>query len=397
MKALILRYLFALTLCLSFSASTASAKTLCAGLTVDCGSTPEATFDQQGRLWLVNVHQGFLYVQYSDDLAQSFSKAIKVNDSAEHIESKGDSRPQIAVDSAGRLFISWVQKTEGKYAGRVRFTRSLDQGKSFEQVRTINRDVGLIGHRFVRMQLDAEGNILLAWLDKRDRVAAKKKGLEYRGTALYSVRSYDHGERFSANQNLADHSCECCRLASAVDDDGGMYVFWRMIFDKNTRDHALLYLPKNQTVQPLVRATYDQWQIDACPHHGPDMDYMNGKLHLTWFSQGEAHSGLMYAAYDIKSKQFSTTQSVDASPQASHPQIASNGQQLFQVWKRFNGENTVVLSRVSVDQGQSWSQDKRLTQTAGSSDHPLLIRNKNKVFLSWLSSDEGYQLLALED
>ena len=289
-----------------------------------------------------------------------------------------------------------MQKTEGKYAGRVRFTRSLDQGKSFDKVRTINTDEGLIGHRFVRMQLDSEGSILLAWLDKRDRVAAKKKGQKYRGTALYSVRSNDHGISFSPNINLANHSCECCRLASTVDAEEGMYLFWRMIFDKNTRDHALLYLPKDQSVEPLLRASYDQWQVDACPHHGPDMEYMNGKLFLTWFSQGDAQSGLMYASYDPQSNRFSPTQSLDASPQASHPQIAGNGKELFQVWKRFNGENTLILSRVSSDQGQSWSKDKVLTQTAGSSDHPRLIRMQNKVYLSWLSADEGYQLLALE-
>ncbi|MDG1249186.1 MAG: hypothetical protein P8O75_00970 [Gammaproteobacteria bacterium] len=396
MKAPIYRFLFSSLLLVALSVTVAVGETVCEGAIVDCGTTPEATFDQQGRLWLVSVHQGFLYLQHSDNQAQSFSTPVKVNAAIERIESRGDSRPQIAVDKEGRLFISWVQKTEGKYAGRVRFTRSLDQGKSFDKVRTINTDEGLIGHRFVRMQLDSEGSILLAWLDKRDRVAAKKKGQKYRGTALYSVRSNDHGISFSPNINLANHSCECCRLASTVDAEEGMYLFWRMIFDKNTRDHALLYLPKDQSVEPLLRASYDQWQVDACPHHGPDMEYMNGKLFLTWFSQGDAQSGLMYASYDPQSNRFSPTQSLDASPQASHPQIAGNGKELFQVWKRFNGENTLILSRVSSDQGQSWSKDKVLTQTAGSSDHPRLIRMQNKVYLSWLSADEGYQLLALE-
>jgi len=395
MKAPIYRFLFSLVLLSSLSVMVAFGKTDCEGSIVDCGTTPEAIFDQQGRLWLVNVHQGFLYLQYSDNQAQSFSTPVKVNAAVERIESRGDSRPQIAVDKAGRLFISWIQKTEGKYAGRVRFTRSLNQGKSFDEVRTINTDEGLIGHRFVRMQLDSEGNILLAWLDKRDRVAAKKKGKEYRGTALYSVRSNDHGVSFSPNTNLANHSCECCRLASAVDAEEGMYLFWRMIFNKNTRDHALLYLPKDQPAQALFRASHDQWQVDACPHHGPDMEYMDGKLFLTWFSQGDAQSGLMYASYNPQSNRFSATQSLDASPQASHPQIAGNGKQLFQVWKRFDGEKTLILSRVSSDQGQSWSKDKVLTQTAGSSDHPMLIRTQQKVYLSWLSADEGYQLLAL--
>ena len=396
MKAPIYRFLFSSLLLVALSVTVAVGETVCEGAIVDCSTTPEATFDQQGRLWLVSVHQGFLYLQHSDNQAQSFSTPVKVNAAIERIESRGDSRPQIAVDKEGRLFISWVQKTEGKYAGRVRFTRSLDQGKSFDKVRTINTDEGLIGHRFVRMQLDSEGSILLAWLDKRDRVAAKKKGQKYHGTALYSVRSNDHGVSFSPNINLANHSCECCRLASTVDAEEGMYLFWRMIFDKNTRDHALLYLPKDQSVEPLLRASYDQWQVDACPHHGPDMEYMNGKLFLTWFSQGDAQSGLMYASYDPQSNRFSPTQSLDASPQASHPQIAGNGKELFQVWKRFNGENTLILSRVSSDQGQSWSKDKVLTQTAGSSDHPRLIRMQNKVYLSWLSADEGYQLLALE-
>lgn len=396
MKVFIYRFLFGAILCFSFGVSVAAANAPCEGSILHCGTTPEAVFDQQGRLWLVNVHQGYLYLQYSDDQAESFSVPVKINAVAEQVESRGDSRPQIAVDSNRRLFISWVQKTEGKYAGRVRFTRSIDQGQSFDKVRTINTDEGLIGHRFVRMQLDSDGNILLAWLDKRDKVAARKRGQEYRGTALYSVRSNDHGVSFSANTRLANHSCECCRLTSAVDNEDGMYIFWRMIFGKNTRDHGLLYLPKDQVEQPLLRASYDQWQVDACPHHGPDMEYMDGKLFLTWFSQGTAQSGLMYASYDPQSKRFSPTQSLDSSPQASHPQIAGDGERLFQVWKRFDGENTLILSRVSFDQGQTWSNDQLVTKTAGSSDHPMLIRLENQVYLSLLIADEGYQLLALE-
>jgi hypothetical protein len=38
-----------------------------------------------------------------------------------------------------------------------------------------------------------------------------------------------------------------------------------------------------------------------------------------------------------------------------------------------------------------------MATTAQSSDHPLLIEHKGKAYLSWLTREEGYRLVPLDD
>jgi hypothetical protein len=66
-------------------------------------------------------------------------------------------------------------------------------------------------------------------------------------------------------------------------------------------------------------------------------------------------------------------------------------------WKEFDGEKSLVLAKVSRDDGLTWSVPKSVAETADASDHPLLVDVKGKAYLSWLTRQEGYRLTALED
>ena len=45
----------------------------------------------------------------------------------------------------------------------------------------------------------------------------------------------------------------------------------------------------------------------------------------------------------------------------------------------------------SKDSGISWSKNKIVSTTAGSSDHPQLVKDSETVYLSWHTQDEGYR------
>ena len=71
------------------------------------------------------------------------------------------------------------------------------------------------------------------------------------------------------------------------------------------------------------------------------------------------------------------------------------GQTVFLVWKEFDGKKTDIFMKTSKDAGNSWSQNKVISTTAGSSDHPLLVKNSKAVYLSWHTQDEGYRFIEL--
>jgi len=387
-------------------AGQASADIGCAGaevISVDCGQTPSAHYDSDGRLWVIFAQNQHAYAVRSDDGGDTFSAPVQVNASPENIETNGENRPKILTDAAtGMIYVSWTQKTAGQHTGNIRFSRSGDGGQSFEPVRTINDDGLLTSHRFESLFLASSGHLYITWLDKRELEYAAQRGESYTGSGVFYTVSDDHGQTFAANRKIADHSCECCRIAVAPHGDDGMALMWRHVFDGTTRDHAIAGVGPDGVRTAFSRATLDDWQIDACPHHGPAMalssaDTDDAVYHMTWFSAGDRHKGIYYGRHNLTAGDTGQVRQIDGSAGASHPQIAQWQGMQHLVWKRFDGIDTKLLWIYSRDNGANWSEPQPLASTDGASDHPLLVTGPGGLQASWHSRNEGYQLLALPE
>ena len=387
-------------------AGQASADIGCAGaevISVDCGQTPSAHYDSDGRLWVIFAQNQHAYAVRSDDGGDTFSAPVQVNASPENIETNGENRPKILTDAAtGMIYVSWTQKTAGQHTGNIRFSRSGDGGQSFEPVRTINDDGLLTSHRFESLFLASSGHLYITWLDKRELEYAAQRGESYTGSGVFYTVSDDHGQTFAANRKIADHSCECCRIAVAPHGDDGMALMWRHVFDGTTRDHAIAGVGPDGVRTAFSRATLDDWQIDACPHHGPAMalssaDTDDAVYHMTWFSAGDRHKGIYYGRHNLTAGDTGQVRQIDGSAGASHPQIAQWQGIQHLVWKRFDGIDTKLLWIYSRDNGANWSEPQPLASTDGASDHPLLVTGPGGLQASWHSRNEGYQLLALPE
>jgi hypothetical protein len=355
-----------------------------------------ATFDANGRLWLASVKDGHVLVSYSDDRGKTTSTPVQVNAEAEYVAADGENRPKIALAGNGNIYLSWTRSLETPYAGNIRFSRSLDGGKSFSEPVTVNDNLDPFTHRFEALGVNARGQIYIAWLDKRDNEAAKKKGEKYGGISVYYAVSKDEGKSFQANSKAADHSCECCRVAMAMDTDGVPVITWRQIYGKNVRDHAMLRLDGKS--EP-IRLSNDNWEVDACPHHGPALSIAaDGVYHSVWFNNAPERHGLFYANSPDQGKSFSSPMNFgNFKAQAAHPNVLSLGQRVFIVWKEFDGAATSINLIQSGDGGKLWSAPRKIASTADTSDHPWLLADGDKVYLSWNTLAERYRLTALAE
>ena len=368
-------------------------------LSVHCGRMPTTGFDQSGRLWVAYVVGQHVYVSHSDDLGKTFSDAMQVNKQPEEIYTNGENRAKVAFGRNGEIYVSWTQVTDGPFYGDIRFTSSLDGGMSFEPVRTVNDDGLLTSHRFETLFVDSKGDIYLTWLDKRDMAAIVAQGGKYTGAALYYTVSTDNGQTFARNLKVADPSCECCRIAMSETPDGDVAVFWRHIFgeDLNIRDHAFAVLSGDHVATAVQRATLDNWQIEACPHHGPAMvSAGDGSYHLTWFTLGDERKGIFYGRYNPDTRQLSNLVPMATTASSSHPYITRIDRQLMLVWKEFDGVKTNIRLAVSDDDGNTWQPGIIIASTSDASDHPLLISRKGEVWLSWHTGQEGLRIISLD-
>lgn len=364
-----------------------------------CARTPTPAFDADGNLWLAWAFGGHVYISRSTDLGATFNEPVAVNRVPEPIATNGENRPKVLTGPAGELYVVWNRPLEARFSGNVRFSRSTDGGRTFAEPLTVNTDQETFGHRFEAMALAPDGRLYVAWLDKRDRDAAKKAGGEYNGAALYYTWSEDGGQSFLPDRKIVDHSCECCRVAMAIDRDGLPVILWRHIYGDNIRDHALVNLLAPDRPGEPVRVSYDQWWIDACPHHGPSIAVdTEGTYHAVWFDNGPERHGLFYGRSVDGGQSFPEPMSFGRYDQAAaHPYVLDLENAVVAVWKEFDGVRTRVMAMVSPDGGRSWSAAQSVAETAGQSDHPLLVSNGNSIFLSWHCADEGYRLIPVHE
>jgi len=357
---------------------------------IECSETVTATFDNKGTLWLAWVVRDRIYLQSSTDKGASFSVPVAVNAEPESIAARGEYRPKIKLDEQGNIYLTWTQNLEKRHTGHIRFSRSVDGGNSFSKPVTVNDNLDVIGHRFDALAVGKNGEIFVAWLDARDKEAAKAGRQEYTGTAVYYAWSDNGGKSFYPNKAAAPHSCECCRLGVEIDADNLPVVLWRHVYDGNIRDHALVKFKDWRTPGPVQRVSAENWKIDACPHHGPALSITDvGVYHAVWFSGAADKQGLFYGHSKDGGLSYSPAYRFGGQG-AKHPNVLARREQVTVVWSEFDGNDNLLQLIKSTDGGLSWSQPEVVAKTAESADDAFLLGDGENVYLSWQTA-QGYQ------
>lgn len=368
---------------------------VCKGAGLACATTATPAFAPDGALWLTWAADDRVWAARSADLGRNFGAPVAVTDAqlALPLDNGPDARPRIVVGSDGALTVSFATR-DAHYNGHAYVARSAD-GRSFSPPREITANSP--SQRFETLALDADGKVFAAWIDKRNVASAKKAGLKYVGAALAFSWSEGASDSFASATIAHDNTCECCRIGVAFVAPGRPVLLFRNIFDGGVRDHAMIVFEDAKTPGPVRRVSVDDWQTDACPHHGPSLAVSpQGTVHAAWFTNGKAHKGLYYASSRDQGVTFAEARRLgDPTKQASRPFVLAVQGAAWLVWKEFDGESTAVVAQVSHDDGATWSQPRAIAATGDASDHPLLIEKAGKVYLSWLTRQDGYRLIEL--
>ncbi|MEY3202643.1 MAG: hypothetical protein RIR70_2193 [Pseudomonadota bacterium] len=347
-----------------------------------------AAADREGRLWVVFAKAGQLWLAHTAGGAESISAPIMVTDTPDKITAHGENRPKIAISKQGVMLITWTVASTKAYAGHVMFTRSTDGGKHFEKPRRINEDDRDISHRFDNLIIDGAGRVHVVWVDRRDVEDAKARLEERAGASIYHAYSDDDGATWSPNQRLAESSCECCRIALSLDAKGEVQALWRHVFPGGIRDHAMLSPGAKGT--PL-RATFSDWQINACPHQGPTLAIdANNNRHLAWFAGG-ADAGLYYSRLDANGMPLGAA--LRLTEHGANPAIVVKGAKVAVLWTRFDGSAHQLELAHSHDAGSTWHAPTPIAASAGAVDYPQWVMQQDRLHALWRTADEGIRLI----
>jgi Neuraminidase (sialidase) len=369
-------------------------KNTCQGTGLECANAATPFFTSDGNLLLSWTANGVVSVAQSTDLGKSFSPPVKIAEHGKSLDAGSDARPQVVADKQGNIFLAYAFFKDASWNAQINTARSTDGGKTFTPPASLVNDGS--SQRFPSVLIKSDDSIFIAWIDKR-LVAAAKQGGEKRlgGSIAYSF-SQDGGKTFQVERFANESSCECCRIGASLDPKGNSVVAYRAIFPGGIRDQASQVI-SDKGAEPIRRVADDDWKTDACPHHGPTIAVSGtGKFHVAWYTQGSKRSGVFYANSSNQGATYSKPSKVGTEgANVSRPYLYASGQQVWLVWKEFDGVKSSVYLKESADDGMTWTAPRMLTSTVGYSDHPLLLSRGNEIFLSWLTRDDGYQLMSI--
>lgn len=372
------------------------ASTACSQAQIQCARSATPVFGPNGKVWLLWSHDDRLRLSTSLDGGSTFPTTTVISEKMPVLDDNSEARPKLVLLADGSLLVAVTQR-DSHYVGRLYTARSVDGGLTFSALKPM---LDGVGQRFETPLVLPSGRLVLAWLDWRNQAAAKAKGQPYKDSGIAVAWSDDNGQTFQGKSILADYSCDCCRIAAAVDRDGHAVFAWRHVYGGTIRDHAAAKLKDDGTFGPLRRIAVDDWKLDACPRHGPSLTIgQDGTWHATWFTGAPGKSSLQYARSLDQGATFSAPQAIgNPAKGPARPQVlAGTANTVWRAWKEFDGHLSTVIVQRSDDNGISWGEPSEVALTSGASDHPLLVSSDGFVYLSWLTRDEGYRLKRLNN
>lgn len=360
-------------------------------------STVTANFAPDGRLWRLVPTEQTVYVDYSDDNGSSYSLPIVINKRKQKISAWPENPPAIEISNSGRINVLYYADEEQKSTSY--YSYSEDNGQTFSTPALVSDHAQTAMHYMDKMLVDKEDKLYLIWHDTRHDSHQNMHKHELGSGILslyYSVKSPSDDSQFS-NHFLSSGICSCCRTATTLSANGAPVILARMVYDNGVRDHSLIRMNTDGTWQKPQRVTYDNWSVQACPEHGPALAIdNNNRTHFTWFTLGDTRRGIFYAQTDDYGKNVSKPLALgNIAHLPSHPDVITLKKRVIVVWKEFDGEQTTLHIKESLDRGETWQDKPTSLNSESKNSHPKLISNKTDIFISWTTRDKGYLLTML--
>jgi hypothetical protein len=313
----------------------------------------------------------------------TFSAAVRVNDRSGDGAVRNENPPKIAVGPSGEIYVVWASERE-RWKGNIRFSRSLNGGKTFEPAINLNSDASQppISRAFESIAVDSKGRIFVAWIDERNKTATD------RGAEIWMAVSDDHGKTFSRDRKILSNVCECCRLALASDASGTIFLSYRTVPPSGPmfRDIAVARSSDGgKTFQSSI-VHRDGWEINACPIDGATLTVdAAGRVHVVWFTASGDSPRLYIATSSDRGLSFTKPAVFDPNQKlAKHAHIvAVRDNRVLIAWDDLNTTSIVKWGFFDTT-----SRSLKLLGTQPAASYPIIAMNPNAISLVALQADK---------
>lgn len=192
--------------------------------------------------------------------------------------------PVLAAGRNGSMMAHFLEKSEnGKYTYDVKLTASADGGITWDSSRILNEDGKKAEHGFVSI-LPYKDGYFVAWLDGRNAAAEGEGGHSggHQGQMTLRGAAIDKQGAKISEWELDNRVCDCCQTTAAITTNGPV-VIYRDRSEDEIRDMSIVRFVDGKWTIPKTLSP-DNWKIAGCPVNGPRIDAQGNDLAVAWFS-----------------------------------------------------------------------------------------------------------------
>lgn len=344
---------------------------------------PNLAVDAAGRVhlsWLQRTSDSSFSLQLSIRDEGQWSDPVTIVERGDLFVNWADF-PSVHVTPGGRLIAHWLQRSgAGRYAYDVVMRQSTDGGQTWSEPRTLNTD-GVAGEHGFLSFVDTEGDSVDAiWLDGRATAGHDGHG----GSMQLATSRIGPDGGFTANTMLDTRICDCCQT-SAARTSGGTVVVYRDRSDTEVRDIGIVRTVGGRWSEPAI-VHEDGWQIDACPVNGPAVAASGEHVAVAWFT-GARDTAAVYVAFSADGgATFGDAHRVDDGQPLGRVDVELDGRgRAIVTWLERTSDEAAEVRARAVDAGGTSSAHMVVATSANSrpAGFPRMIRHGGTITLAW--------------
>lgn len=327
-------------------------------------------------------------IMFTSASGNAFSGPVAVTTSGK-VNASLQRGPEFVFSPNGFVHLVWMEQKINN-SPDIFYSRSTNGGMAWSAPLDISRDQQRATQDFPSIASDSAGNLYVAWIDNRDLIDGNSQNDHlYFTRSLDQGNTWDTPRRAENNPGNIGGSCECCRTAIAASPDGDLYVAYRTNM-QNMRDiFVARSYDRGETFGESIRVQTAPWMIMACPATGPMIALDEREnLHIVYRSAGNQNRSAVY--YNLLPNGSSRTfpeipLTALAGSGANYPDIAVSEAGSLSVVYQQSGS---VYNRSSSDGGNTWTPAAKFDMTASTQTYPTVAYDPASAGFSTVWQDD---------
>ena len=291
--------------------------------------------------------------------------------------------PSVFVAPSGRIVMHWLQRQPGgKYSYGVRVSQSTDGGASWSDPKQLHDDHGAGEHGFVSFFAADGDSVEAVWLDGRATGGEGHEG--HHGSMQLGNGRIAADGGITPSVMIDDRICDCCQTSAAVTMRGPVVVY-RDRSAEEIRDIAIVRRVNGKWTEP-TRVHADDWHIEGCPVNGPSVVADGDNVAVAWFTGARDTAKVNIAFSKDAGATFSAPVRVDDGQPAGRVDVEFDGDGRAMVtWLERVGEEgaEVRLRAIAPDGVRGDAMVVANSAAARSSGFPRVVRSGDELIFAW--------------